>query len=118
MRQNEAVHTDHDRQREFFGDLESLNMEVNGFLVVFSKELNPAAVTLTHGIGVVIPNVNRGTDSAGGNGHDDRKTEAGGVVNCFSHIKQPLGSSGCVGTAAGDGSADSHAHRCEFTFNV
>lgn len=116
--QDETVHTDHDRKRKLFGDLESLDMEVNGFLVVFGKELNPAAVTLTHGVGVIIPNVNRAHRWRGGNRHDDRKTETGGVVNRFSHIKQTLGSGSSVGTAAGDGTADSHAHGCEFTFNV
>ncbi len=93
-------------------------MEVDRFLIVFSKKLDPAAVALAHRVGVVIPNVNRGTDGARGDGHNDRETEPGGVVNRFSHIKQPLGSGSGVGTAAGDGTADCHAHGCEFTFNV
>ena len=46
VRQDEAVHADHHRQAQLFGQLEGLDVQVECFLIGFGKELNPAAVAL------------------------------------------------------------------------
>ena len=48
VREDEAVHAHHHRERELLGELERLHVEVDGLLVRLGVELDPAAVALRH----------------------------------------------------------------------
>ena len=74
MRKHKAVHADHDRKRKLLREAEGLNMQVNGLLICLGKKLDPTAVALAHGVRMVIPNINRGTDCTIGDRHDDRES--------------------------------------------
>ena len=118
VRQNETVHADHHGERQLFGDTESLNMEIDRFLIIFSKQLQPAAVALGERVRLIVPDVDRGADRAVRDRHHDRKTETRGVINCLSHEEQALGSRRCIGAGTGGACADRDAHRAEFTLHI
>ena len=86
MRQDETIHTDHDRDRHLFGYAEGLDMQINCLLVVLCIELQPTTVTLRHGIAVIVPDVDWTADCAVGDRHDDRQSQARCVVNGFHHV--------------------------------
>jgi hypothetical protein len=67
---------------------------------------------------VVVPDVDRRTDGAVGNRHDDRQTEAGGVVDGLYHEQQALRGGGSVRAGAGSRRADGDAHGGELGFDV
>ena len=69
--QNKAIHTNHYWNRKFFGNPERLYMQIRGFLVVLSEQLQPPGFALTHGVGVVIPNVDRPADRPVSHRHYD-----------------------------------------------
>ena len=66
VREDEAVHADHHRQRELLGEPERLDVEVDRLLVRLRVELDPARVALRHRVGVVVPDVDRRADRAVG----------------------------------------------------
>ena len=118
VREDKAVHADHHRKRELFGNPEGLDMHVAGFLVVFSVNLNPAAVALAHRVGMIVPDVDRSADCAVRHGHHNRKPQARSVIDGFHHVKKPLACGGRVGSGACDTRADRHTHRGKFAFDV
>ena len=111
--EDEAVHADHHRQRDLLRDPVGLDMHVEGLLVRLGVELDPAGVALGHRVGVVVPDVDRGADSAVGDGHHDRQPEAGGVVERLGHVEEALGGGRGVGAGAGGGRADRRGHGAE-----
>ena len=64
VREDEAVHAHHHRQRQLLGEPERLDVQVERFLVGLGEELDPAAVALRHAVGVVVPDVDRRADGA------------------------------------------------------
>ena len=116
--EDEPIHADHDRQRQLFGDLEGLDVQVGGFLVGLGIQLYPPRVALAHRIGVVVPDVDRSADSAVGDRHDDGQAEPGRVVDRLDHEQQPLAGGGGVGPRAGCRGTDRHRHRGELALHV
>ena len=113
VREDEAVHADHDRQRELLGELERLDVEVDRLLVRLRVELDPAGVALRHRVAVVVPDVDRRADRAVGDRHHDRQAEPGGVVERLGHVEEPLAGRGRVGARAGRRGADRRRQRRE-----
>ena len=74
--EDESVHADHHRERELLGQPEREHVRVDGVLVGLDVQLDPAGVTLRHRVGVVVPDVDRRTDRAVGDGHHDRQARA------------------------------------------
>jgi len=101
VRQNEAVHAHHHRQRELFCQLERLDMHVRRFLIGLGKNLDPATVALAHRIRVIIPDVDRRTDGTVCHRHHDRQAEARGVVDGLNHEQQALRSRCGISARAG-----------------
>ena len=118
VRQHEPVHADHDRNRDFFGDAEGLDVQVHRFLVRFAEELDPAAVALAHRVGMVVPDVDRGADRAVGDRHDDGQPQPRAVVDRLHHVEEPLGRGRRVGARTRDRGADRDRHRGEFALDV
>ena len=118
MRQDEAVHAHHDRQRQLLGQPESLDVQVERFLVVLGEQLQPAAVALAQCVGVVVPDVDRRADGAVGHGHDDGQAEARRVVDGLGHEQQALARSRRVGARARGRGADRHRHCRELGLDV
>jgi hypothetical protein len=75
MGQDEPVHADHHRQGQLLGESERLEVEIDRLLVRSRIELDPAAVAHRHGIGVVVPDVDRRTDRPVGDRHHDRQPQ-------------------------------------------
>ena len=101
MGQDEAVHAHHHRHAQRFGELEGLDVQVEGFLVGLGENLDPAAVALRDRVGVVVPDVDRGAEGTVGDRHDDRQAEPGGVIDRLDHVQQALRGGGGVGARAG-----------------
>ena len=113
VREDEAVHADHHRERDLLGELERLDVQVDGLLVGLRIELEPAGVALGHRVAVVVPDVDRGADRAVGHRHHDRQAEPRGVVERLRHEEQPLAGRGGVRAGAGRGRADRGRERRE-----
>ena len=118
VREDEAVHADHDRERELLGEPESLDVQVRGLLVGLGVELDPARVALRHRVRVVVPDVDRRADRAVGDRHDDRQAEARGVVERLDHEQQALARGRGVGAGAGRRGADGDRHGGELGLDV
>ena len=118
MGEDEAVHADHDRERELLGEAEGLDVEVGGLLVRLGEELDPSRVPYRHGVAVVVPDVDRRADGPVGQCHHDRQPETGGVVDRLDHEQQPLARGRGVGARAGGRGADRDRHRRELRLDV
>ena len=116
--EHEAVHADHDGQRELLCDAEGLDVQVDGLLIGLRKELDPAAVALAHGVRMVVPDVDRCADRTVGDRHDDRESETGRVVDRLDHEEQALGGGGRIGAGAGNRCADGNGHGRELALDV
>lgn len=101
VRQDETVHADHDRQGQLLGDAKRLDVQVQGLLVGFGKDLDPAGIAHRHAVGVVVPDVDRGADGAVGHGHHDRQAQPGRVVDGLCQVQQALAGGGCVRPGTG-----------------
>jgi len=73
---------------------------------------------MAHGVGMVVPDVDRAADGAYAQGHDDGQAHAGSVVDRFGHEQEALRGRGGVGTGAGERGADASAQGAEFGFDV
>ena len=113
VREHEAVHADHHRQRQLLGELERLDVQVDRLLVRLGVELDPAGVALRHRVAVVVPDVDRRPDRAVRDRHHDRQPEPGGVVERLRHVEQALARRGRVRARAGGRGADRGRHRRE-----
>jgi hypothetical protein len=107
--QDEAVHADHDRQGQFFGDLEGLDVQVERFLVGLGKSWIQPAVALatcesvwSFQMLIGAPMARLATVITIG------KPEARGVVDGLGHEEQALAGGGGVGAGAGGRGADGH----------
>ena len=116
--EDEAVDADHDRHRQFLGEPERLDMQIDRFLVGFGEQLHPAGVAHRHGVGMVVPDVDRRADRAVAERHHDRQAEAGRVVDGFGHEQQTLRGRRRVGARAGRRGADRHRQRGEFALDI
>ena len=72
---NEAVHAHHDGQREFLGQLEGLNVQIERLLIGLGKQLYPAAIALRERVGMIVPDIDRCADSTIRHRHDDRQPQ-------------------------------------------
>ena len=86
---DKAVDADHHRHRQFLGQSEGLDVQVDGLLVGLGKQLHPAGVAHRHRVGMVVPDVDRRADGAIAKRHHDRQTEAGGVVDGLGQNRRP-----------------------------
>ena len=111
--EDEAVHADHHRQRDLLGDPEGLDVQVERLLVRLGVELDPAGVAHRHGVGVVVPDVDRGSDRPVGDRHHDRQPQARRVVERLGHEEDALGGRRRIGARAGGGCADRRGERAE-----
>jgi SAM-dependent methyltransferase len=111
--QDEAVHADHHGKRDLLGELERLQVQVDRLLVRLGVELDPAAVTLRHRVGVVVPDVDGRADRPVRDGHHDRQAEAGRVEERLGHVQDPLAGGRRVGARSGGGRADRRRQRAE-----
>jgi hypothetical protein len=118
VRQDEAVHAHHHRHRQLLGEAEGLDVQVGRLLVGLGVELDPAGVAHRHGVGVVVPDVDRRADGAVADGHDDGQAQARRVVHRLGHEQQALAGGGGVGARAGRRGADGHRQRGELGFDV
>ena len=118
MGEDETVHTHHNGQGHFLGELVSLDVQVSGLLVGFRVELNPAAVALGHRVCVVVPDVDRGPDRPVRHRHDDGQAQPGRVVDGLDHVQQALAGGRRVGPGTGGGRTDGHRHRGELRLDV
>jgi hypothetical protein len=66
-----------------------LDVQVGRLLVRLGEELDPAGVARGHGVAVVVPDVDGRADRPVGEGHDDRQSQTGRVVDGFHHEKSP-----------------------------
>ncbi len=116
--EQEAVHADHDRDRQPFRDPEGLDVQVEGLLVGLGVELEPARVALGHRVAVVVPDVDRRADRAVRDRHHDRQAEPGRVIDRFAHVEQALAGGRGVGAGPGRGRPDGHRQGGELRFHV
>ena len=59
VRQDEAVDADHHRHRQFLGQPERLDVQVDRFLIGLGEQLHPAGIAHRHRVGMVVPDVDR-----------------------------------------------------------
>ena len=104
--EHEAVHADHHRDGQLFGDAEGEDVQVGRGLVVGGVELHPAGVAHRHRVALVVPDVDGSTERAVGDGHDERQPEAGRVEDGLGHEEQALARGGGVGARTGRRRAD------------
>jgi hypothetical protein len=116
--QDKAIHAHHDRQGQFLGDPERLDVQVKRFLVRLGEQLQPAGVAHRHAVGMVVPDVDRGADGTVGHGHHDGQAQPGGVVDRLGHEQQALAGGCRVSPGARRGRTDGHAHGGKFGLDV
>jgi hypothetical protein len=118
VRQDEAVHADHDRDRQRLGQPERLDVQVERFLVRFRVQLDPPRIPHGHAVRVVIPYIDGGADCAVTDRHHDRQAQAGGVVDRLGHEEQPLAAGRGIGPGTGRRGADRNRQRRELGLDV
>ncbi len=80
-------------------------MLVNCFLVIFGKKHNPTRVPYSHGVLLVVPDINRSGYGPIGAGYHYWQAHAGNIKYNFSHQKQALGRGGRINPHAGSAGA-------------
>ena len=118
MGQDEAVHADHDRRAQGFGDPEGLDVQIGCLLVIGRKELDPPRVSQRHRVGMVVPDVDGCADGPVADRHHDGQPEPRGVVDDLCHEEEALAGGGGVGTGAGGAGSDGDAQGRELRFDV
>ena len=116
---DKAVHADHHRQTDIpsFRNGEGLDIVVIDLLIVLRVDLDPAGVPGTHGVGMVIVDVDGAGESAGG--HCQNNGQSGGCrhIQKLIHQSQTCGGSGADGPASRSGSADADGHGAVLGFH-
>ena len=118
MGQDEAVDADHDRHRQFLGEPERLDVQIDRLLVGLGKQLQPSGVAHRHRVGMIVPDIDRRADGAVAERHHDRQAEARGVVDRLRHEQQALRGGRGIGAGARGGSADRDRQRRELAFDI
>ena len=73
-----------------FSHLVCKKMQVKGLLHILCIELNPARVTKTERVLLIIPDGKRSTDCTVCNRHDYRLSHTGNIENDFCHEQETL----------------------------
>ena len=116
--EDKAIDADHHGHRQFLGQPERLNVQVDRILIGFRKQLQPAGVAHRHRVGMIVPDVDWRADRPIAERHYDRQAEAGSVVDRFGHEQQALARGRGVGARAGCRRADGDRERREFRFHI
>ena len=70
--QDKTVYTYHDRHAQSLCNFKGLDMHINRLLIGLCKQLNPSGIPHGHGIGLVIPDIDRRTNRTVAHRHDNR----------------------------------------------
>ena len=108
VRSNEAVFTDHNRQTHVrsLTDPVGLQIVVIGLLVVFSVDLDKTGITLCHGVGIIMVDIDGAGQGTAGNGQNDGQPGGSRAVEDLIHVGKARGGSRRDGPAAGGFGAD------------
>ncbi|OIQ66404.1 hypothetical protein GALL_520250 [mine drainage metagenome] len=98
--QDEAIHADHHRARQFLGNAEGEDVQVGGFLIGFRVKLNPTRILQRHRIRMIVPYVDRCANGAVAHRHHDRQTQPGRIVNRLCHEQEALTGRRRIGSRA------------------
>ncbi len=107
---DEAVLADHDGQGHRLADPHGLEIVVIGLLVRLGKQHQPARVPDTHGVGVVVVNVDGAGQGAAAHRQGDGQAVGGGHIQHLGHVNEAAGAGGGNGPAAGGFRADAGGH--------
>ena len=100
MGKNKTVDADHHRHRQFLGELEPQDVQIDRFLIGLGEQLQPSGIAHRHRVGMIVPDIDRRADRTIAQGHHDRQTEARGVIDGLRHEQQPLRRGRGVGPGA------------------
>ena len=107
---NEAVLADHNGQAHRLSDAHGLEIVVVGLLVGLGKEHQPAGIPDTHGIGVVVVDVDGAAERPAAHRQSDGQTVGIRHIQHLRHVAQAAGGGGGNGAAAGGLGADAGGH--------
>ena len=79
VRQDKTVDADHDRHRQFLGEPERQDVQVDRLLVGLGEQLQPTGVAHRHRVGMIVPDIDGCADRAVAERHHDRQAEAGAL---------------------------------------
>ena len=83
-----------------------LQIVVIGLLVVFSVDLDKTGITLCHGVGIIVVDIDGAGQGTAGNGQNDGQPGGSRAVEDLIHVGKARGGSRRDGPAAGGFGAD------------